>query len=394
MPKTEMEMLEDISGKISTQQTEVKAVTEAQKKFEEAQKLADAANAKIADEVKALNEDLAKKGATLEEIKAAVTELKARKGRFSASGNPEEKSAREVLAELFEEKFDEIKTVRKGAGKSFETKVVGTMTASANLTGSVVNSYDLTPKVRGRRKVHMQDLVPTVNSSTGLFSFYRQNNPVGEGSFGFQTTHGAAKAQLDYDLTKVDVTCDYLAGFVRIAKQMLQDLPFLQTFVANELLEDYKRQESMEFFGTLRSTSTGSTTTTATVFAERLIDWTATLMDNDYDPSAIVTSASKWAELLKTKPNDYGVPGGITIAPDGTVMFAGMPVYVANSLYLGGGNKTIIGDWSKAAIVQVEGLKTEFFEQDSDNVQKNLITVRTERRVGFALFRPDAFIAA
>lgn len=395
MAKTELEILEENGKKLDTFiETQTNAITAANE-------LAAAANKKIEDEVKTINEDLAKKGKTLEEILAAQTEYKAKAGRFKANNKDEVKTTAEEIGELFEKQYKEIKAYRGGflgqAGveeeSPWQVKTVGTMTAAANLTGSVVASYSLTPAVRGRRKVFFRDLVPLINSSTGVWKFYRQNRPPGEGSFGFQTTHGNSKAQLDYDLTEVTVTAEYLAGFARIAKQMLQDLPFLQTFVANELVEDYKRQESLEFFGNLRSNATGTWTTAATVYAEKLIDGIASLMDDDWDPSAIVTTASNWATLLKTKPNDYSVPGGIVITPDGTVTIAGVPVYVANSLYLGSGpDKTIIGDWSKAAIVQTEGLNTSFSDQDADNFTKNLITAKVEARVALAILRPDAFV--
>ena len=36
------------------------------------------------------------------------------------------------------------------------------------------------------------------------------------------------------------------------------------------------------------------------------------------------------------------------------------------------------------------GTTIEVFEQDGDNVQKNLITVRAERRLGLSVERPEA----
>lgn len=385
-----LEAVQAVSVKIDEQKTAT------EKRFEESKKMADDLNKKLEDEVKTLNEDLAKKGKSLEEINTAITELKAKRGRFSAVGDPEEKSTKEILQELFRDNHAKIKSVADGNGRfAMETKTVGTMTASANITGNVVSSYMLTPAVRGRRKVHFQDLVNTIQSSTGVWKFFRQNIPAGEGSFGFQTTHGAAKAQLDYDLTEVTETTEYLAGFARFARQMAEDLPFLESFIANELLEDYKRQEDLEFFGELRSAATGSTTTSASVYAEKLIDYIGNMMDNDYEPTSIVTTSANWATLLKTKPADYSIPGGITISPEGTVMIAGIPVYVANSLYLGSSsNKTLVADWSQAAIIQSAGLRTSFSEEDADNFTKNLITAKLERRVALAILRPDAFIYA
>lgn len=392
-----LEAVDGIGKKIDEQKTsfdktilEQKAHTDT--KFAEAQKLATEANAKLEAEVKTLNEDLSKKGATLEEIQKQVKDLRAGRGRFSGGEDAMEKKTAELIADAFKEHFDEIKSTRKGAPAKLEMKAVGTMTAANNLAGNTVATYNLTPAIRGRRKINIRDLVPVINSSTGTWKFYRQSTPVGEGSVDFQTTHGAVKNQMDYDLAEVTVTADYLAAFVRIAKQMLQDLPFLQNFVAGELVEDYKRTESQKFFDILTAGATGSTNANGkTVLAEKYIVWMANLMANDYYPSAIVTTALNWAEILLTKPNDYNVPGGIQIAADGTILFCGIPLIPQNNIATG---KTLIGDFSKAAIIQAESLAVEFFEQDADNVQRNLITARIEARVALANLRPDAFIYA
>lgn len=357
-------------------------------KLADAKKELEAIQTKHADEVKAINEDRAKQGATLEEIRKEVLELKAKGGRKKGQQELEKKAA-EIIADAFEEHYTEIKEIRKGAGVKLEIKAVSNMTAATNLTGNVVATYDLTPAVRGRRKVNFRDLVPVINSATGTWKFYRENIPVGDGSLGVQLVHGSPKNQLDYNLSEVIVTADYLAGFVRFAKQMAQDLPFLQNFIANELVEDYKRTESGTFLPSLCAAAAGSATTSASVLAEQYIDWIANLMANDYSPNAIITTALNWGTILKTKPLDYSVPGGVQITPDGTVMFVGIPLLAQNNMAAG---QTLIGDFTKAAIIQTEGLSVNFYEQDSDNVQRNLITAKVEARVGLAILRPDAFV--
>jgi len=381
--------IDDQKGSFEKAIIEQKALIDT--KFSEAEKLAKEANQKIEDEVKTINEDLAKKGATLEEIQKEVKAFKAKAGRFSGGESVAEKKTAELIAEAFEEHFKEISTARKGAPARVEMKAVGTMTAAANLTGNVVATYNLIPAVRGRRKINVRDLLPVINSTTGVWKFYRQPIPAGEGSIDFQTSHGTTKQQVDYDLQEVTVNAEYLAGFALIAKQMMQDLPFLQNFVANELVEDYKRQESQKFFDLLTAGALGDGTTTSTVLAEKYIDWIAQLMSTDYYANAIVTTAKNWATILKTKPNDYDVPGGITISADGTVYFCGIPLIAQNNIATG---KTLIGDFTKAAIIQTEGLAVEFFEQDGTNVRQNLITARVEARVGLGILRPDAFIYA
>jgi hypothetical protein len=109
-------------------------------------------------------------------------------------------------------------------------------------------------------------------------------------------------------------------------------------------------------------------------------------MARDYNPTAIVTTAANWATLLTTKPSDYSIPGGVTITSDGSVAIAGVPVAVHNGMTTG---KTFVGDFSRVKIIQSAGLAVQFFEQDSDNVRKNLVTVRAEAEVALAVLRSD-----
>jgi len=321
---------------------------------------------------------------TVDKLNEAISEIKAENHRLGTSETKAKDFASE-FSELVAKNHDAIQKVK--AGNAFQMKAVGDMTIPANLTGSGVATYDLTPAVRGRRKVHFRDLVQTIPSATGIFKFYRQNSPVGEGSFGVQT-EGSAKAQIDFDNTEVTVTVDTFAGYTRISKQMLRDLPFMQSYLPSELQESYYRDEDNKFINTLMA-ATAAYSTSASVYAEQLIEWASVLLGRDYDPNAFVTTAANWATLLSTKPDSYSIPGGVTITPMGDVAVAGIPVKILNGMT---GTKTFVGDWSRLKIIQAAGLNINFFEQDADNVTKNLITVRAEADVALANLRPDAFL--
>jgi hypothetical protein len=94
---------------------------------------------------------------------------------------------------------------------------------------------------------------------------------------------------------------------------------------------------------------------------------------------------------LLTKPADYSIPGGVTITPDGNIAIAGIPIFKSSFI---ADDKVLVGDWNMAKRVVVDDLKVEFFEQDSDNIQKNLVTVRIEAREVLAIDRVDAFVFA
>jgi Phage capsid family len=117
----------------------------------------------------------------------------------------------------------------------------------------------------------------------------------------------------------------------------------------------------------------------------------ADLQGRDYLPNAILTDSATWAKLINTKSSTvYGLPGGsgVSIDPFGNILFLGLPVLIVNNISNG---IVIVGDMTRCTIVQSEGLSIAFFEQDQDNVIRNLITARVEARVGFCVPRGDAF---
>jgi HK97 family phage major capsid protein len=341
--------------------------------------------------VQEIQDELAAKGSTLKQIMEKLQQMEAKGGHKFIALPGGEQSTHEILKEAFTKEFPAIQQKSKSEFErhKFTTKDVGIMTAANNLTGSVVASYANQPAVRPRRKLHFRDLVSVIPSSTGVWKFYRSNTPTGEGSFDTQSTHGAAKSQIDYDLTEITVTTEYLAGYCRIAKQMMQDLPFLTNFVTSEMVEDYLRSEDVKFFGQLYSAATG-TAGSSTVTAEKIIQTIANLRENDYDPNGIVTTHAVWAKLLNTKPADYSIPGGVTITADGQIAIAGIPVFPTVESNIGA-NRMLIGDWTQANIIQTEGLSVNLYEQDADNVTKNLITARAEARVALATRRANGF---
>ncbi len=309
-----------------------------------------------------------------------------------------------ALAKALKDNHKSIGTVTKGHGFQMElaegtglyNKAASNMTTAGNLTGSPVISYLPTPVILPRQAINVRDLVPAVQTATGLITLFRENGLTSpqEGALAAQTTQGALKEQVGYDFTNVQFTANYIGGFVRISKQMLQDLPFLQSYLPQMLLRDYYKRENAIFVAALIAAALGSAQSGGND-AEKFINNIAALETNNFTVNGIVVTPTIWATLMLTgypsTATSYSVPGGITISPNGDVMIAGVPVIKASWMPTG---DAIIGDWSQAQVATVDGLKVEFFEQDSDNVQRNLITVRVECRCVFITGQPYAFTVA
>ena len=296
----------------------------------------------------------------------------------------------EAIAEAFEAKQAELKEFQKNknAKLTIDLKAVGTMTLGNNLSGDGVANYNQRQGLVPAQKINMRDLIPTAVSPTGLYVTYRETGT--EGSIGIQT-EGNAKSQIDYDLTEVKVVSDYIAGFARFSKQMMFQLPFLQNTLQRMLLRDFYKKENATFFSTVANAATGSTTTSATVDAEQLVDWIANQLAADFDASYALVSYQQWARLLKTKPTDYSVPGGVVIDPSGNVRIAGVPVVGASWVT---DDKALIIDSNFVERVETEGLRVEFSYEDSDNFQRNLVTARVECFEDINILRTDAVIYA
>jgi hypothetical protein len=338
------------------------------------------------------------------EVKAAVVTMDeaAKKNQAALDQLIAEKAAKKVdnktksfgdafaeqMAEAFEAKQAEIKEFQKNknAKLTIDLKAVGTMTLGNNLSGDGVATYNQRQGLVPAQKINMRDLIPTAVSPTGLYVTYRETGT--EGSIGIQT-EGNAKSQIDYDLTEVKVVSDYIAGFARFSKQMMFQLPFLQNTLQRMLLRDFYKKENSTFFTAVSTAATGSTTTSASVDAEQLVDWIANQLDANFEASFALVSYAQWADLLKTKPTDYSVPGGFVIDANGNVRIAGVPVIGASWVT---NDKALIIDANYLERVETEGLRVEFSYEDSDNFQRNLVTARVECFEDINIMRTDAII--
>jgi HK97 family phage major capsid protein len=348
-------------------------------------------NAKVEAHVNQLNEDAKKKGETLGELSEKVNKVLAEGNRLKS--NIEDSARRDMsrqdlmieqLKGIIFENFDKIKSETP-----FQSKDAGVMTLGNNLTGTSQVSYvpnsNMRPIQSNPRLYELFRIIPT---ATGNVTFPRATTGVGEGSFGAQT-EGNAKVQVDYDVTQVNVSVPFIAGYAKVSRQMLQDLPFLQAYLSQSLIEDWNKAVNIRFLNSIASGST-ALSTSETVNATKMIDAIAQHAALGLgNANLILTTHASWARLLKTKPSDYSVPGGTIIAPDGSVRLAGIPV-VAHSQVTSG--KFYAMNTDAFAIAQASGLQVRSTETDQDDFVKNLVTYRAEARIELLSFQPTAAV--
>lgn len=277
--------------------------------------------------------------------------------------------------------------------KGMDKKTVGNMTAANNLTGQGFVNYNGNQVILPAQRVNARDLVPTVRSETGTYVTFRES--AGEGSISRQTTHGAAKTQIDFDFARVETVSEYIAGFTRFGKQLMRQLPFLQNTLPRLLTREFYKVENRRFWDVIATAYAAggpTATSTETVDILEIMDTVTQLWDADYEASfgllryTALNRINKW--LLQN--GAYAGAGGVISSADGAIRINGTPILPVT--FIPSYDKFLTFDRAYVERIEVESLAIEFFEQDDDNIQKNLITARIECYEEFNAMQPAAII--
>lgn len=360
----------------------------------------DAVKAENATAVEAVKSELEELKSQVAVVKDAADKLEAKSNRKTMNEN-QVKGFNAVLAESIEKNADILGKLGAGEIKNhafvMDTKTVGNMTEAANLTGDIPRAYANQVYGLPSRKVHVRSLLPVGTISQGLFTFPLETG--GEGAPAAQT-QGSTKAQVDFDITMTNAPAQVIAGYVKISRQMLDDIPAMTSFLQQRLLEKYLVAEDAQLLsgnGTAPNL-TGLTTVAsafsgaATVDVEQLVQAIAQVESSNYTATGIMINPTDWANIVNTKPTNaaYSLPGSTVVTTNGQLSIAGIPVYTSTAI---AADKFLVGDWSMGAqIMQRDGISVRFSEFDGNNFVENMITVRVEARIAFPIYYAGAFV--
>lgn len=330
--------------------------------------------------------------------------LKARNGRFSNT-TMEFKGLRGTIANEMAKAIGEAKEdiMQSASGSLMRPKEIKTVAniASANLTVDNFISYlDWRPGMEPTGQFHFRNLVRTIISETDFVQYPRANTPPGEGSFG-RIAEASSKPQIDRDYTMQTLTLLPMAAYAVVSRQSLRNILFLQSWLPESMMNQMEESEDTNFANTLVAAASGSTTTTGVPgvttpnVADKLVIYLKNLIQAKHTPNAIAVDPNVWAGVALLRPGTagegYSGPPVTSVDQNGVTRVLGRPIYPVNWLT---GGRILAGDWSKAAIVQSEGLRLRQSDSHASLFTTNEIAFLLERTEGLAIFRPDAFITA
>lgn len=250
----------------------------------------------------------------------------------------------------------------------------------------------------------MEALLPSTTTSSNAIEFTKEASFTNSAA---EAAEGAQKAESALTWSLVNMPVSTVAHWIKISKQLAADAPALAAYVNTRMRYGVNQKVDTQLvvgdgtapnisgtYDTGNFTAHGytnaaiaaiSTTFKKLVLIRKVI---ADLYSAGYPADAIVLNPADWAtieiELFTTAAGQtlYSVNDA------GQARLFGLPVIQAIGM---AADTFQVGRFSEAYMIyNREGVVVEMSDSDGDNFQKNLVTLRAERRLALATEKPAA----
>jgi HK97 family phage major capsid protein len=214
-------------------------------------------------------------------------------------------------------------------------------------------------------------------------------------------TEGTTKPQSELTFNLYTAPVRTIAHIFRASRQIMDDAPALASYINARGTYGLKYVEETQL---LNGNGTGQNLNgivpQATAFAPEFNPSDETAIDRlrlailqvilaEYPASGFVLNPIDWARIELTKDNEGRYIVGNAQSPIGPSLW-GLPVVQTQAMAAG---EFLTGAFNLAAqIFDRMGVEVLLSTEDQDNVVKNMITIRVEERLAFAVTRPEAFV--
>lgn len=337
------------------------------------------------------------------EISARITEIEQKLAR-RGEGPERKKTIGEQVTE------DEgLKAFIKAGGKgrvSIAIKaIISALTTDADGSAGDLIVPQRRPGILGlpERRMTVRDLLTPGRTTSNAIQYVKETGFTNNAATLSEVT-GATKPQSDIKFDIMTTAVTTIAHWVLATKQILDDVPQLQSYIDGRLRYGLMYVEENQLLnGGGTGTDLNGIYTQATAFVAPIVPTTAgnlTKIDiirlailqaflAEFPSNGIVMHPSDWADIELTKTSE----GAYLFAnPQGGVepRLWRLPVVETQAMTI---DKFLTGAFQLGAqIFDREDANVEISTEDSDNFRKNLVTIRAEERLALAVYRPESFI--
>lgn len=284
----------------------------------------------------------------------------------------------------------------------FRLSVQAAVTSDTASAGDLVVPQRL-PGIQapGLRRLTIRDLIAWGRTASNSIEYAREK--VFTNNAGV-VAEGAAKPESNITFEAVQAPVVTVAHWVPASKQIIADVPMLQSYIDGRLRYGLKLKEEAQLLkGSGVGLNLNGIYTQASAYANPgVVVQAETRIDRlrlallqvelaEYWADGIVISPLDWAaiELTKTKDNAY-----LFANPRGQELPSlwGRNVVPTQAMDM---NDFLVGAFGGAVAVEGwdrEDVAVAISEHDRDNFIKNMLTIRCEERVGLTVYRPQSFV--
>jgi HK97 family phage major capsid protein len=339
------------------------------------------------------------------ELSAKMTEVEQKLAQLRAGGGPDrQKSIGEQVTD------DEglkawIKSGGKGRCSVAVKAIISALTTDADGSAGDLIVPQRLPGIIAppQRKLLVRDLITPGRTSSNAIQYVKETGFTNNAATVSETS-GPTKPQSDIKFDILTVAVSTIAHWVLATKQILDDVPQLQSYINGRLLYGLGYVEDNQLLnGSGTGTDLNGIYTQATPYNAPLVPSAAgnlTKIDvirlailqaflAEYPANGIVMNPIDWADIELTKTDDgaylFANPQGGSEA-----RLWRLPVVETQAMTP---DRFLTGAFQLGAqIFDREDANVEVSTEDGDNFKKNLVTIRAEERTTLAVYRPESFI--
>lgn len=354
------------------------------------------ATGELSAEVKAGLEKSSKAG---EELAVKFAELEQMVSKLAANSNRGPQAQKSLGQQVTED--EKVKAfLEQGGGKvRFGVKAITSATSGSGGAGDLIVPQRNPGIMRAPdRALVIRDLLSVGRTTSNSIEYVQET---GFTNAAAPVAEGAQKPESSLEFNLVSTPVRTIAHWIQASKQVLQDVPALQSYIDTRMRFGLALVEEAQI---LAGDGTGQNLLglipQSTPFdvarakpGDTRIDIVRRAMTQvrlaEYRADAILLHPSDWEEIELTKTDEgsyvWANPRGLL----GPTLW-GLPVIDTTAVEEG---EFLVGNFQMAAMLwDREDAVVDISTEDRDNFIKNMVTIRAEERLGLEVSRPEALI--
>lgn len=272
------------------------------------------------------------------------------------------------------------------------------MTATNTFTNNVPG-YEHLPEIHfdPERKTRARDLILQGTTNMTAVEYVRESSETDNTGM---TAQGAEFNQNDFDLTAYTANVRKITAYIMLAEEMLEDVAGMTSYIMAKLPGKINKVEDEQI---IRGAGTGQylsgLVTNATAYSDSLadskvqridvlVDAVRQVVDDEYQPSFIVLHPADFYKIALTKDDNgqYILPWILGVM---NPQLAGVPIVTSTAITEG---DFLVHSREAAQVFFKKELLIEFSNQNEDNFVKGMVTVRAQKRLALAIYKPTAIL--